>query len=315
VQTVVSVILPFFALVAVGYGAGRWRVLDAGGINGVNRFVFFFALPCLLFAKMAATPVSIVFNATFLAAYITGGLTLFVAAAVAGRLLFRGTLAEGGLLGLAACYGNIGYMGIPLLVAAVGETIAVPLALILTVDLILFVPLGMLVIEIGKGKGESMRHVVRAAGRVLLTNPLVIAIVAGIGVSAAGVTLAGPIVAFTGLLGRTAGPCAMFGLGAVLAGRPAGRGLGTVAYMSIGKLVVHPVVIAGSMTAFGVAAPWSTAAVLAAGMPIAAVLFVIGQQYDVYPERASTAVLASTALSVVTVTVLLLLLRQVGGQV
>jgi len=67
------------------------------------------------------------------------------------------------------------------------------------------------------------------------------------------------------------------------------------------------------MAVFGVAAPWSTAAVLAAGMPIAAVLFVIGQEYDVCPERASTAVLASTALSVVTLTVLLLLLGPGGG--
>jgi len=310
VQIVLSVILPFFALVLTGYGAGRWRVLDAAGIDGVNRFVFYFALPCLLFAKMAATPVSIIFNTTFIAAYIAGGLTLFAAAAIVGRLVFRGTLAEGGLLGLATCYGNIGYMGIPLLVAVVGEKIAVPLALILTVDLVVFVPLGMLVIEIGKGEGESVRHVARAAGRVFLTNPLVIAIVAGIATSAAGVTLPGPVAGFAGLLGGTAGPCAMFGLGAVLAGRPVGRGLDMVAYMSIGKLVVHPIIIAGSMAVFGVAAPWSTAAVLAAGMPIAAVLFVIGQQYDVYPERASTAVLVSTALSVLTLTTLLLLVGE-----
>lgn len=314
-QTVVFIILPFFTLVAAGFGAGRWRVLDIGGINGVNRFVFYFALPCLLFAKMASTPVSIVFNGAFLAAYVVGGLALFVAAAVVGRLLFRSTLAESGLLGLAACYGNIGYMGIPLLVAVVGEEIAVPLALVLTVDLVLFVPLGMLVIEVGKGEVGSVRQVVRAAGRVLLTNPLVIAIVAGIAVSAAGLTLPGPVAVFTGLLGRTAGPCAMFGLGAVLASRPVGRGFGMVATMSIGKLVVHPAAIAGAMSVFGVAAPWSTAAVLASGMPIAAVLFVIGQQYDVYPERASTAVLVSTALSMVTLTVLLLLLGQGGGQV
>ncbi len=310
-QNVLSVILPFFALVLTGYGAGRWRVLDDAGINGVNRFVFYFALPCLLFVKMAATPVSVVFNGAFLAAYVTGGLVLFGVAAVIGKLAFRGNLAEGGLLGLAACYGNIGYMGIPLLVAAMGDSVAAPLALILTVDLVLFVPLGMLVIEIGKGEGESVRHVIRAAGRVLLTNPLVIAIVAGIAASAAGVTLPGPVAAFTGLLGSAAGPCAMFGLGAVLAGRPITGGLGMVAYMTIAKLVVHPIVIAGAMAAFGIAAPWSTAAVLAAGMPIAATLFVIGRQYDVYPERASTAVLVSTVLSVLTLTALLLLF--VGG--
>ncbi len=307
-QNVLSVILPFFALVLTGYGAGRWRVIDAAGINGVNRFVFYFALPCLLFAKMAATPVSVVFNGAFLAAYVTGGLVLFGVAATIGRLAFRGNLAEGGLLGLAACYGNIGYMGIPLLVAVLGDSVAAPLALILTVDLVLFVPLAMLIIEIGKGEGESVRHVIRAAGRVLLTNPLVIAIVAGIAVSAAGVTLPGPVAAFTGLLGSAAGPGAMFGLGAVLAGRPVTSGFGMVAYMSLAKLIVHPIVIAAAMTAFGIAAPWSTAAVLAAGMPIAAVFFVIGQQYDVYPERASTAVLVSTVLSVLTLTALLLLL-------
>lgn len=309
--SVVSVTVPFFALVVTGYAAGRWRVLDAAGINGLNRFVFFFALPALLFIKLSGTPPEHLFNARFLAAYGVGQLLMLGAAAGAVRLISRGSLAEASLFGLASCYGNIGFMGIPLLVAALGDAVAVPLAMILAIDLIVAVPLAMLLIEVGRGEGSAWRRVGLASVRVLLSNPLLIAIAAGILSALAGLEVPAPVARFAGLLGAAAGPSAMFAIGATLAGRPISGNLGAAAAMSAIKLLAYPLWVWAVMRAFAIAAPWSTAAVLGAAMPIAAVLFVIAHRYGVHPERAAAAVLLSTALSMVTVIVFLSLVGAV----
>lgn len=310
--SVLAVTLPFFALVLTGYGAGRWRILDAAGINGLTRFVFYFALPCMLFGRLAQTSPSVIFNGPFLAAYVTAALVTLAIGAAAARTLFRSSIAEASVIGLSASYSNIGFMGIPLLVAAVGDFVAVPLALMLTIDLILLVPLAMLLIEWDQDGSHRGQHLGRIVFGVFLTNPLVIAIFLGILAAVIGLALPGPIYGFIGLLGDTAGPCAMFALGATLAGRPV-TGYATMAMtMSAGKLVLHPLVMAAVMTVFGIATPWLAAAVLGAGMPMAAVLFVIAQQYDVRPAVASTAVLASTALSILTLSGLVALMSGTG---
>lgn len=292
--------LPFFALVLAGWAAGRFGVLDAGAANGVNRYVYFFALPAFLFLHMAGAAPGDVFNGVFFVAYLAGGLATFALSAVLARPLMGGS-REGAVFGLAACYGNIGFLAIPLLTATIGPQLAVPLAVVLTLDLVVLVPFGLFVIEMGRGGGGVVARVRGAVVRVVFTNPLIIAIAAGLAAAGAGLTLPEPVRVFADLLGRTAGPCALFALGATLAGRPVSHGLGVAAALSVAKLVLHPVIMGLAMVILAVPAPWSTAAVLAAAMPVAAVLFVLAQQYDVAPTEASTGVLLSTGLAVGTV--------------
>ena len=94
-------------------------------------------------------------------------------------------------------------------------------------------------------------------------------------------------------------------LGAVLAGRPMSEGKGDVALMAVFKLTLHPLVTWWVMTAFGVGVDWRLAATLGAATPVAAALFVIAQEHDAVPVRASTAVLVSTVLSMLTLPVLI----------
>jgi len=46
---IVSILLPFFGLIALGYGAGKWRKTPAEGLAWLNFFVFYLALPALFF--------------------------------------------------------------------------------------------------------------------------------------------------------------------------------------------------------------------------------------------------------------------------
>jgi malonate transporter len=308
-QTILNNALPFFALIFCGYAAGRLNLLTATAAAGVNTFVFFFALPAFLFSLMSSSPIAEVLNVPFIGAYVLASLAVFGLAVAGGRLLFDVGRGEAAIQGLAAVLPNTGYMGIPLAIAVFGREAGVPLVVGLTLDGVLLIPLGILLIESEKGQGESPLRTVLATFPDLVRNPLIISIFAGLAASAVGLTPPTPVNNFLDLLGAAAGPCALFALGATLASRSVAGGAAEICYMTALKLFVHPAaLLLTAAVIFDVDPLWTSAALLGASLPIAANVFIVARQYDVYVTRASGAVLVSTAVSMATVSTLLLVL-------
>jgi malonate transporter and related proteins len=205
---------------------------------------------------------------------------------------------------------NTGYMGIPLVSAVFGREAAVPIVVGLTLDGVLMIPLGIVIIESSKGRAESLTHTALATFSALARNPLILSIFAGLAVSTTGFNPPMPLGNFLDLLGGTAGPCALFALGATLAGRTVAGGTAEVSYMTFMKLVLHPAALFFTTTViFSVDPLWATAALLGAALPIAANVFIVARQYNVYVSRTSSAILISTALSLISVSALLLVLH------
>jgi malonate transporter and related proteins len=302
--------LPFFALIFCGYGAGRLRLLDETAAAGVNTFVFYFALPAFLFGLMSSSSIGDVVNGPFMGAYVAASLSVFALAALVGRRLFAIGRAEAAVQGLAAVLANTGYMGIPLISSVFGSEAAVPIVVGLTLDGILIIPLGIVIIESSKDRAESLPTTVLSSLSALAKNPLILSIFAGLAASAIGLDAPTPLDNFLDLLGGTAGPCALFALGATLASRKVAGGAAEVSYMTFMKLAVHPAALFFTTTViFDVQPLWATAALLGAALPIAANVFIVARQYDVYVVRTSSAILVSTAVSVVSVSGLLLILH------
>ncbi len=307
---ILNTALPFFALIFCGYGAGRLRLLDETAAAGVNTFVFYFALPAFLFGLMSSSPIGEVVNGPFIGAYVTASLAVFGLAALAGHRLFRIGRAEAAVQGLAAVLANTGYMGIPLISAVFGTKAAVPIVVGLTLDGILMIPLGIIIIESSKGNSESLPATVLSTFSALARNPLILAIFVGLAASTVGLGTPTPLANFLDLLGGTAGPCALFALGATLAGRKVAGGTAEVSYMTFMKLAVHPTALFLATTVlFDVQPLWATAALLGAALPIAANVFIVARQYDVYVVRTSSAILVSTVVSMISVSMLLLVLH------
>jgi len=305
-QVILDTALPFFALIFCGYGAGRFRLLSEASVAGVNAFVFYFALPTFLFSLMATSPLADVVNGPFVAAYLGAGLPVFAVAAILGRLIFEIRPSEAMLQGSAAVLGNTGYMGLPLVAAAFGDRAAIPLVLGLTLEVTVLIPLTIILLEAEKGLGGGWTRLAGSVAGAMFRNPLMISIFAGALVSASGLGLPTPIENFTDLLGGAAGPCALFALGATLAGQHISSGIGEVSYMTLFKLLVHPTAMWFTTTRlFDIDPLWATVAILGASLPVAANVFILAKQYDTYVDRASSAVLVSTSVSVVTVSALL----------
>lgn len=307
-QVILDTALPFFALVFCGYGAGRFGLLSESSVAGVNTFVFYFALPAFLFSLLATSPVDEALNFSFAAAYLSAGLAVAAVSAVLGVWLFGAERSEAVLRGASASLGNTGYMGLPLIAAAFGNEAAVAMALGLTLEVTVMMPLAIILLESDKGPERRLLDLVLTVASALARNPLIIAIAAGSAVSLSGLDLFSPVGNFAELLGNAAGPCALFTLGATLAGRALSGSLAEVSYLTTFKLAVHPAAMWLAMTFFGVNELWTKVAILAASLPVAANVFILARQYDAYVDRTSGAILVSTTVSVATVSAFLILL-------
>jgi predicted permease len=175
---IATVSVPIFALLFSGYGAKQPGLLDEASIAGLNGFVYYFALPALFGIKVAETSVVRLFDWRLVAAYHGPGLGVFGVAMLCGRLLFGHRLSVLGLQGLAVAWGNVGYMGPPLVLAAFGDGAMLPAAMILAFDIIIPVSLAIAIVEGGLGSRQRWFQVGQTALGGLARNPLMLAVLA-----------------------------------------------------------------------------------------------------------------------------------------
>ena len=301
--TTLLISLPFFALIGCGFLAGKIKLVPAPAVAGLNTFVFYFALPALLFRTMALRPFADLYHPTFLGAWLVGDAIVYGTVALCARLCAGTNWSGAGLFGLAAAFSNHGYLGIPLVVNLLGPAATVPIALAIVVDVVVMFAFTVLVAELGTGGTRNPLAALRTLVRGVLLNPMVLAIAVGMGVSWARLSLPGPLEVFTSLLAGATGPAALFLIGVSLALRPLERGVGAVGLMVVGKLALHPLVMVAVMVfAFDVPPYWALVAILSAAIPSAANVFVLAERYGVQPGRVSTAVFLSTVLAIFTFT-------------
>ena len=311
-QAILTVAAPIFAVILVGYLAGRFRLLGREATTALNRFVSVFALPLLFFGTLARTPILAVLNPALLAGFGLAVLATFGLGMLSTRIASRGEggLAAMSLQGIASSWGNVGYMGIPLCLAAFGDAGLPPAMLTVIVTAVVSMVMGVMMIELEVAAGHGpFRTFLRAASNVAC-NPLPLSIAFGLAVSAVGIEIPLPAAKFIDLLGAAAAPCALFAIGLFLADKTIKHGLPEAGLATLTKLLVQPLLAAVLLSLFvDLHSVPGKVALLMAALPTAANAFVLAKQFDISIEQNTAAVLLSTAASVVTVSALLVWLR------
>ncbi len=307
---VLLVTFPFFALVLCGYMAARRRMLPLEAIPGLNSFVLFFALPCMLFRFGASTPIAQLLDGAAIAVYLVCALVL-VGSVVAASMNRRIGWNDASFGALVAAFPNTGFMGVPLLVALLGDNAAGPVIGAILVDLILTSTLCLALAQASthRGGADGDRGVLAAALlslRGALTNPLPWAIVIGALFAAFDRELPGPIAQIVRMLGDSATPVALFTIGSVLsrAGRHAHSRTPVGRYLPVAllKLVLHPALVFGLGTAaaaLGAPVPRFGLMVLTlvAALPSASNVSVLAERYGADNGRVTRIIMASTVLA------------------
>ncbi|MEI2685001.1 MAG: AEC family transporter [Cypionkella sp.] len=295
--------LPFFAVIGLGFWAGKARFFTAEATAYLTKFVFYFALSAMLFGFAANLDLGEVFSWAFVWAYL--GATTLVWALVLGVALLRGTgPSEAVIEAHCGVIGNVGFLGIPMLTLLLGPNAVGPVLLVLAVDLVVFSSL-LTVLITGVRQGRMRFGIFKVLAIGLLKNPMIVSVVLGMGWGATGWALPVPVNEFMTLLGAAATPCALFAIGGSLAGRSAER-LEVAVWLSFSKLVLHPAAVAfAAFVVFPVERYAAGVMVAAASLPVAGNVYILAQHFGVAPQRVSTAILISTAVSVLTVTVVI----------
>ncbi|MCR8726599.1 AEC family transporter [Frigidibacter sp. ROC022] len=295
--------LPFFLIIGLGWAAGRRRFFTEEATAYLTRFVFYFALSAMLFRFSANLSLGDVLDWSLIGAYLTATLTVYVFATLVA-LARKVPAAEAAFEAQCAVIGNIGFLGLPMLGLLMGERAIIGIMQMLAVDLIFFSSLIVIIITATR----EGRITARTLGNVLMglvENPMIVAIVLGLAWSGLGIPVPTPMEEFLTLLGAAATPGALFAIGASLATKSAVR-LEVAGWISFLKLVVHPGAVAiAALWLFDVPRQMAAVMIAAASLPVAGNVYILAAHYGVAPQRVSASILISTALSVVTVSLVL----------
>ncbi|MBN9086106.1 MAG: AEC family transporter [Reyranella sp.] len=309
-QAIFNVALPIFGVILAGYLAGRWRILGGEATAALNAFVSYFALPVLFFGTLARTPVHAVLDPMPMMGFSVVVLATFGVGMLSTRLAVKGGLARMSLQGIAASWGNVGYMGVPLCLAAFGEQGLPPAMLAVIVTSIISMVFGVMLIELELAAGHSPILTFLNAAWNVARNPLPVSIAAGIVYSSLVLPLPTPVEKWLDLLGAAASPCALFAIGLFLSDKSLRSGLAETGLATVIKLLLQPLLAAAVLPFFiDLKSVPGQVALVMASLPTAANAFVLAKQFDVQVEQNTASVLLSTAFSVVTVSALLVWLR------
>lgn len=295
--------LPFFAIIALGYGAGRTGFFNEDATRYLTKFVFFFALSAMIFRFAANIELSEVWDARLIAAYLWGTAFVYGIATIVG-FLRNLNVATNAIEAQCAVIGNIGFLGLPMLTLILGEAAIGPIMMMLAVDLIIFSSLVVILVT-GSQDGQMSIRILKTVGLGLIKNPMIVAMTLGLLCSGFDVTIPIPLNEFLAILGGAATPGALFAIGASLATKSAER-IEVAGWLTFCKLVLHPAFVAfGALFLFSVD-PYSAAVLIAAAsLPVAGNVYMLAQHYSVAPQRVSAAILVSTAISIFTVSLVI----------
>jgi predicted permease len=296
-------VLPVFALIGMGAIAVRRRLIEPTAVRGMTDFVFFAAMPSLLFASVAAAPPLRLIDIA--GSFLAGALILFAIAMLIARLALAARLAHASLFALNCVFGNTVMLGIPIVDAAYGREGVAYLLAIIAVHSAVILPVAMVFVEADRGAGRAGFDALRAAAAGILRNPVVVSILFALIWRTTGLALPGPLDRFLGLLGAAGPPLALFCLGATLPRAGGTWGVREVALASVMKLVALPILIAALAHLAGVHGIAFSVVVVASALPTGANAFLLARQFDTMTETSASTVVVTTTIAIVTLTLLL----------
>ena len=298
---VLLVTFPFFALVLAGYIAARRRMLPLEAIPGLNGFVLFFALPCMLYRFGSTTPIAKLLDGAVAGIYLLCALVM-VGFAIAMSLNRRIRWNDASLGALVAAFPNTGFMGVPLIAALMGPQAVGPVIVLITVDMVITSSLCVALSRLDSPGGAAQAG--KNALKGVVANPMPWAIILGAVASGFDFTLPGPVEKTVWLLADAASPVALFTIGAVLARSQmtSNHPMPLSDYLPIAlmKLVLHPLlVLLAGLSAIQLGVPLDPFAlkvmVLVAALPSASNVSLLAERLGADNGRIARIILVSTA--------------------
>lgn len=311
---VLSSLLPVVLLIGIGFVAGRMKLIRGEAVRDLSNLVFLVLVQALLFRTMATSHLERLDLKSVALYYIVAGAMFFA------LLLIQGLNSRSAVLALAAIFSNTLMIGVPLVQLAYGQAGLVHLFTLISMHALVLLTLATVVIELLVAREQSQqnpgqqprRHIAATVARAVknaILHPVPLPIIAGFLYSLTGIGLHPVVERPLKLLGDAFGPVALVLVGVTLAQTAIGRHLKGALGISVLKTIVHPILMAAVGWALGLRGLPLTVMVVAAALPVGANVFLFSQRYHKAEDLVTASVAVSTAMGLVTISVVMALLR------
>ena len=303
-SSTIDVILPVFLVLGLGYVAAWTKVLSEDAIDGLMRYAQNFGAPILLFKSISALDLGRAYDAGLLLSFYLGALVSFALGFAGARIIFKRAMPDAVAIGFACLFSNTLLLGVPITERAYGTEALAGNFAIISLHAPIFYGLGILCMEIAKSHGHRLaKHDIAARiAQAVAVQPLIYGITAGFAVNLTGIALPSSVQSAVGMIAATAIPTALFGLGAILRRYRLDGDKATIVMICGCSLLLHPALTyILSRWVFSSSVADMRSAVITAAMAPGVNAYLFAHYYDVAKRVNAAAVIAATALSILTI--------------
>ena len=313
-----SLVVPLFLIIGLGYTAVRTGLMTDAYITALDRFVFTFAMPALLFRSLAITEIPAELPWGLWLGYYCAMLGLWAIGFILARIVLKRTLRDAIIIGFGAGQGNTVMLGIPIILTGFGEEAGVPLFLLLVFHGLILITLATFLLEAtapnaqaDEGPSSSFWRTAWEGLKSSARNPVLIGLAFGAVYGQLGLAIPGPVDRALEMLGGAAIPAALFVVGGVLTRYQVRHSIAAASMTSLLKLIGMPAAVY-CLSAYVFALPplWVAVSTVLAGMPTGVYSSILANRFQVAPDAASSTVVLGTGLSIITLSTLVAIFLQ-----
>ena len=300
-SALLDVIIPVFLIIGFGYCAVWTKLFSEETIDGLMKFTQNFAIPVLLFDAIAKVDLFNVFDLSLFLSFYLGATAGFLIGFLGSRYMFGRPIEDSVAIGFCCLFSNTVMLGLPITERAYGTDALQYNFAIVSIHAPFCYFLGITVMELVKSSEKSIEKNIFVILKAMFSNALVVGIVLGFIVNILGISIADTIQASIDMITAVALPAALFGMGGILYQyRPEGDA-GPILMVCVVSLILHPIIVWLTGTKFNLNDAQMRSAVITAAMAPGINTYVFANMYERARRVASTGVLLSTILSIVTV--------------
>lgn len=305
---ILNLAIPLFGLILLGAIGEKTFKIEERGLAWLNVFVFYFAVPPLVFKSLAEAPLEQLLNWPFIGITTLTTYLVFTAMLAVSMLLFRSRMTSAAIQASSASYGNLIYLGLPIAIGVYGQDAAVPVALVACFDNLVQFSLVPIIAGVEDTERQDLVETAKGILRKIVTNPLIVASLLGVVANVTGLPIPQPIDTLLGMLAKAAAPTALFAVGVTVAMHPmAGFRIETPVIL-VFKMIVHPVLVYLLLQFITADPVWTGVAIILAAMPTASGVFVLATSHRAFVDGSSNIILISTVISVITVSAIMFMI-------
>ncbi|MBR9865731.1 MAG: AEC family transporter [Oceanospirillales bacterium] len=312
-QLLFDIVIPVFILMVLGWGCRRSGLLEEASASALNRYVYYIAVPALMFTSTASVDIQSVLQWHFIAVYTGGSVVAVIVAFLGWRRMQLTAPLDWTVVALNSAWANTVYMGVPIFYFMFGDRGTLPVIIATLTSNLLFILVLALMSELQNSQGGVVAKLKTLLLQTLLKNPVMMAPLLGMLVSLSGISLPAIILTPLQMLAPSAAPVALFALGISLSGLQVGAGSFELVWLTLVKLVVHPLATFALALMFGLEPFWGASAVVLSALPTGAMVYVLAQQYKTRVTLTSATIMVTTLVSLITLAVVLPLMQQWGS--